>query len=452
MRCTASVASRSGPGRVGRTTRSRPGTGSLLGNRDFTRLVAQVSSRAAGAPRIQAQKAPGQSAQPAPPAPSANCSLGQLNTILDAGRRLSRWISAATTQLGDFILAPDAKANAKVSLALARHFNTRDILHAEFIRVRLESIQKELLSSLAYFTQSQCPSSGPIAFVTGGNLPVNYGPGFFTASSDPKDKSSPVTLEESQATILLHELTHVALGSINALGTTDIGYKWQRAYTVLPPEDAMANADSYTEFVREVIFGRTEAFKDQAKDKVAAGCPSGWRPKIDRALALAQQWVVRGGQTLADRRPDFVKIWEKDRITYLNPSKDALKPGASVAFGSDTADDLDQAQLHAMFAGMDLGKGVTIECPRERGDSCPDNPYASSQLLSERITLCPAWENRDAGDRALYLLAAELERGGYGPWLECWRLASLLRHFTELYQLGMRLALAKKVGVTLTSP
>jgi len=404
---------------------------------------------------VQAQQPqPGQGSPTTAPAattPVSPCSAEQARVIGAAGARLAGWITRVTTQLGNYTSAPQAESNAGLRLSLARHFNTTDILDAEVVRLRLEAIKNDLIDSGGYLNGAECAGDGiGVAHMIGGKLPVNYGPDFFKAEN-PGKKGAQGALEEKQTTVLLHELTHIRLASLNLLGTTDVSYKWQRAYPLLPAHDALVNADSYTEFVREVIFGRTEAFKKET-DKVAPGCRREWRRPIDRALALAQQWVVLGTNFLYDRRPDYVDLWRADRITYLNPSPEALKPGASVKLGDDTADDLDKAWSSVLGAAMELGEKMTIECPTGRGDRCPDNPYASLKPFHASLILCPAWEDRDPGDQALYLLAAVLEGRLYGPWIECWRLASLLRKFHETYEYGHRLVLATSLGITLSPP
>ncbi len=288
---------------------------------------AQPGSALQTAPVLQRQSP--SPAAPASATATAPCTPKQRRAIREAGRELRKWIRVVLQRLDEFAVEPNAKQ--RVAGLLQRHFGTRDVLHAENIRNRIEAVRDDLLLNDAYLRQGECPSDcRGDAHVMGKNLPVYYCSAFI--EMDVPDR----------AAVLLHELLHVSIAARKMPGTYDVAYHWQRLYGRLDPTQAMDNADSFTEFVKDIVLGKTAAFK-QAPDDMGI-CPKDWKPKITMALARAQAWVVLGLNMLGDRRPDYVKSWHELRVKYLHPSSAALAPGASVRRWDRTASDIDFAE------------------------------------------------------------------------------------------------------------
>lgn len=86
---------------------------------------------------------------------------------------------------------------------------------------------------------------------------------------------------------LIHEGSHGTAG----LATVDRAYSWQRLIDFLPPAAALANADSYTQFVRLI---NDPTAPGASQHDTASALPAARRQRILGAIAWLEQWLVQG--------------------------------------------------------------------------------------------------------------------------------------------------------------
>lgn len=296
--------------------------------------------------------------------PDATCNLKQHRKIEPAAFKAADWLSHTIHAIDAFVSGAKTKPAVAAAAALSKHFHSTDAAVVAYVKVRLETIQKDIFSR-ENFTVNCPPASDRecgtkqgtrelVAVVPEGNPnEINFCRPFFERG------------EEDGASTIIHEFGHAQLGLRENQRMVDRGYKWDKYYPYLTTGEALTNAESYAMFAREVATGSSPA-PGPISDKVGKSCPTEWVPHILDAMAKARMWNHRA----------------------------ALSTPASHEF----------SKAYKLLDGI-LTSKVGFKCILDGGGRCPTS--ALYWYVAGDLRICPSWRQLSKpDDRAITMLAA----------------------------------------------
>ena len=232
------------------------------------------------------------------PTPPENSCLPHTQKIIPIVEKGVNWLNQTISSLEAFISAPNDKANSNTSTSLQRHFHSTEVSRVQVIIARLRTIRANLsqqkpedrdpldpqprnlkLECPPQEAYRNCDSGG--AFTTGADRSrIILCPGFLSRPSI-----------ESQATTLIHENVHTILypGGRNI---TDRAYDSNRRYSQLSPDEALDNADSYAELVREIGSGKIQP-SQAPSDQIEDDCPTDTQTLAREVMGWVERWNYR---------------------------------------------------------------------------------------------------------------------------------------------------------------
>jgi len=238
------------------------------------------------------------------------CSDDEVSQVSLRAPEGARYVNRVRTLLEEFIAAPvkpgekGGSDNARrVATALSRHFsasgpNVKSV--AEKIEKTLgtmseklealdepEKVRKEVNCHAA--SESVCQIAD--AYIDRSiEIPkFNLCPGFSTGAKDNTDR---------QVEILIHESAHAA-----DIQITDRAYLSQRFYRMLDTPAALANAESYSAFVMELLFKGSQGAISAPVD-ILVECPD---QTLKKTMAIAEHWNWAALSAFAD--PHFMDLF-----------------------------------------------------------------------------------------------------------------------------------------------
>jgi hypothetical protein len=125
---------------------------------------------------------------------------------------------------------------APVARLLSRHFRITGRGYVYEVRRHFETINKAINAPIDFECEDSCDDN-VAAYVYAIWTDVHLCPVWHGLSA------------RSQANVIIHEIAH------DAAGRDDEAYIWQPKYFKLPVEDAIDNADSYSNFAEEAYYG-----------------------------------------------------------------------------------------------------------------------------------------------------------------------------------------------------
>jgi hypothetical protein len=185
-----------------------------------------------------------------------------------------------------------------------------------------------------------------------------------------------------RASTLIHELAHghATTGGPRPVRAKDLALLGQRAYSLLSVDEALNNADSYANFIRELGAGRIQQPR-QALDTLSQ-CRTPPFPvnvvEITRkALALAERWNVDAMETLTDTSQPARTWLSEIRGRYFTTPHPTLEEMLSLVF----------ARANAGFAA-----NLRFECATD----CEQSAVAYYKttffiFTGNTLYLCPSW-------------------------------------------------------------
>jgi hypothetical protein len=343
-----------------------------------------------------------------------SCTPENRSALNRFGGEAISWISAAETALGAFIMEPAAAANRPAGAALQRHFHTTDIAFATRVKSRLASLSTDIAigSVPARCTAPTDISCGKtaIAYTTADNSAVFFCADYFNRSDDQSIET------------YIHEFSHAYLPQVGGRGTiTDRAYRSNRLYAFLTPAEALDNADSHSEFVRELAKNRAYDEPEQTEVK---DCTTGQVDQARRAVARAERWVGAARSALYEERPSF-------HAGYAHLRK--------MHFGTDDPKELPKLRERFDDIKEKFTSEISIEC--ESGGVCDKAETGSSTTGYYRyfirrfgtLHLCPAFFTLDKDGRITEMLTLAVMNATGLDEPEAERYAFLARDLTLKY-------------------
>jgi hypothetical protein len=256
------------------------------------------------------------------PVLTGSCSPAQGSAIGTAATTALSWLDYTIAQLRRFIAFPLSDRYAAVGASMERNFHTTNPFHAQLLETRLTQLRSQfagdptLASGCTAPTDTMCVNFGAHAFYSGDQHRLSYCPLFFSDTS------------ELQAGIVLHESVHAFLGKVQmypkaAPNVVDRGYSRERVYTMLRPEEAFDNAESYARFARELALERVDtpdmtwrrflsALAGEPADRIT-GCTPEQTGQVATAVARAERRNTDVRNSISEETTPILATWEATR-------------------------------------------------------------------------------------------------------------------------------------------
>lgn len=222
----------------------------------------------------------------------------------------------------------------------------------------------------------------------------------------PRYAAEPSVIERGLT--LVHEGSHGTAG----LATVDKAYSWQRLIDFLSPAAALANADSYTQFVRLI---NDPAAAGAAQHDVASTIPAAQRQRVLSAVAWLEQWLVQGRLEVRSLYSAAAKAsaggaWAADDLFYRdNTMRDvAVRFALTAPPAVPTRDD--QASIAGIFDRLwKLRTALTGQSL----ELAPGSPSLWEPGPGPRVTLTPALLASARADQVRKLLGLIVDAAAF---------------------------------------
>lgn len=298
-----------------------------------------------------------QSTTPAASAPAA-CPADRTTALNTVRSNAVGLIDKALPRLASYI--KDAKTEPDVAAALDKYFGKdHSVKTATDVQDRVKEVRKMIDPSAktgaATFLcgtsdEPTCHTGSP-ANASHGKEQITICPTFF---DDPKYNTK-------QEEILMHESSHAS----KKFPADDRAYQSERVILFLTTEQALANAQSITDFILEMN-GSARPLGPENADKVG-GCNADQEKTVREAMAWAQRWNT------------YAKFGTAQ--TYGNPTNTAaMSPYIKSHFGK--SDNATIAGLYDHYKAMDgwFDKFYNIQCVSKSDAACSGTRTAHWKL------------------------------------------------------------------------
>ena len=297
-----------------------------------------------------------------------------------------QWAKTALDRVRAFRAKPADAAQAFVRDALMRRFRSADAPVAEKVE-RVINLVHAAIGKLGTpempivcHTAKTDPSCKVFAaFVSSQRKGMTFCADFFK-QDDAVNKVA-----------VIHELTHTLVGGARI---DDRAYKGERLFgggaepTRLSTEAALANAQSYAEFVADLGSG---AIFGEAPVTDVLECPDDWKPLVRDAVAQAHRAAINiageintvTGATVWQRR------WTAQGIAGTAPSHGEAK---------------------SAYEAVDirLSGAIRVVCNADARDTCSAGDVDWSEVPPPFLTLCASWKTKDEPTRTRAVLTGLL--------------------------------------------
>ena len=204
-------------------------------------------------------------------------------------------------------------------------------------------------------------------------------PSFFKNGADP-------------ATIV-HEMAHATTGGAHI---TDRGYQGERVMPRLSTEESLTNAESYSEFVSDIVTGQVVP---SAAPTDSIQCPDNLKDPLKSSLARAERWTTNSLNIFTSKN-EAEKLRLHDQ--FLPPLLPMLTNlGINIA-------PLDFPHITAVYKKAHTGfqSPLQVVCQDAKDAACARGPEVQFHAGDPKLYICPAWQALDADHRVLSLLGA----------------------------------------------
>ena len=348
---------------------------------DFSEVLKNAEEAVAAAKRETQNTPPG--GPPKAPLVVA-CDDVQRKLATNAFANASSWVNRAIGALNvmfRFRDNPNFQINPlpDVTAALRRHFQINPYQpNADKVRANLQRIRDGIAGGLSYSCDpAGCFANASIDLIT---HEVHLCRPFFEKSSD-----------AGRVQTLVHEAAHVFAYSHSPqkdeVKATDRALAGQRVYTLLTPDDALNNADSYGAFVVDVANPR-DTVKEPPKDTFE-GCPPEAAQKVRETITQVEQWNTQAIDVLSRTLPREVEYSANWRKQY---------------FGNADPGQIPMHKDRYFQVNFKLNAGIPFRCePRCNNDTSvgyfsetvTETNYLlfknESRSRSDVLHLCPVW-------------------------------------------------------------
>jgi hypothetical protein len=308
------------------------------------------------------------------------CGPRQLEKINPAIATARAWTQTALERLRAFRAQPQAPANKHVSDSLTRRFRSADPPVVEKVERVIVQVQNKIDAPgrvLECHTEKSNAECGfAAAFTREGSSLITFCASFFS-----KDETDAVAG-------LIHELTHTLVGGQH-IG--DRGYRKERLFggptdaTRLDAESALSNAESYAEFIADLVTGK--AF-GEAPPADTLDCPDDWKELVKESLARAQRANTNIAAEISGKADEATKVWQ---------------PRWAAQHVAGAAPSLDNAKQVYKDVDDALGGPIGIACKSNPADACAMGEVEWTDKPPV-LGLCASWKTKAIGPRVEIVL------------------------------------------------
>jgi uncharacterized protein DUF4157/lysine-specific metallo-endopeptidase family protein len=302
------------------------------------------------------------------------CGDPQMKVIKPAMAKAAAMVKKALEKIHAFQANPKAPENGDVQKRLMARFNS----DAPETAARVERVVSQVGRQIAAVPKMECNTaksdntcSWADAYVPGDGSKVVFCAKFFSSGADP-------------ATIV-HEMTHATTGGAHI---TDRGYQGERILPLLPTastDEALTNAESYSEFVSDIVTGKT--VEDPVPDDKIE-CPDALKDPLKLSVARAQRWTTNALNIFTSKN--------QDRKTELRVLLPPVIPAAKT----------DISHITDVFRKTNeaFSQSVHLVCQDAKNTACGQAPPVQFTAGDSTLNVCPAWQALDADHRIMSLL------------------------------------------------
>ncbi|HLF64402.1 MAG TPA: DUF4157 domain-containing protein, partial [Saprospiraceae bacterium] len=212
-------------------------------------------------------------------------------------------------------------------------------------------------------------------YVSSSDNTVNYCPGILNKS------------REERISLMFHEYVHVHAS------VGDTGYGHERIYLYIPPEDAINNADSYTQFAIQVLKPKGVQVSASRRDYIEDSNPKD-KETMQKSLAFAARLVLNALNVLSDAE-----------------NAAGQKGGANERFFKTR----DRAELRRVLDRFrNVGSAFRSSIEVEFESSCDKGEAGYNRHPGSVVHICPAFLFEREDDQTNLMLVLVMERKGGG--------------------------------------
>ena len=311
-----------------------------------------------------------------------HCGDPQEKMIKPAMAKAASMVKSALEKIHAFQANPKAPANAYVQKRLMQRFSSDAVETVGKVARVISQVARQIAAVPVIQCQnakSDESCSWADAYVPGDASKVVFCPNFFKNGADP-------------ATIV-HEMTHATTGGAHI---TDRGYQGERILPKLSTEEALTNAESYSEFVSDIVTGHAVE-NELPLDKIA--CPDDLKDPLKLAIAKAQRWTTNALNIFTSKNQQRkVEL----RNQFLPP---LFRLPAFLAIDTSA---IDVPRIKGVYKKTNeaLYRPVDLACQDAKNAACGKGPSIQFTAGDPKLYVCPAWRALDSDHRVMALLDA----------------------------------------------
>jgi Domain of unknown function (DUF4157) len=351
------------------------------------------------------QRAPGPGGTTTTAQASGNCSVAAGSALTTAITTALDWLRTAINALHGFEALPLSRSTAATATALQFHFHTTNPFHAALIRTRLQQVLDGMRSPQGAPSDCAAPADagcGPATVAYHQRGHVVWCPFLFELDAS------------GQARTIVHEYTHAEARRLPLVAgfaefsggqrrrIEDRAYLDRRYYLDLTPSEAMDNADSYSNLVRDLGTGTAsaQAPSERAEDRVT-GCSPAQQELIRESLSIIHRWNDATRYTLKDTSLPSYPILDRDVTAAIE-----------ARFGTPAPARADLAAVYEA-ASTPLLLGFSLACDGATGACQSPAVHLWQSGTGGAIHICPGWiAQPDALQRHRHLYTQVLSNAG----------------------------------------
>jgi hypothetical protein len=329
--------------------------------------------------------------------------------------------------------AADPAGNPAIGDTLQAHFSTRDPGYATLLADRFARMARELRGEGALTVHARRPGDPACA---GGSVGASTSVVAAHADANRFHFCSTVVMGgQGIVSTIVHETVHAVIPRLGATGAVrsaadtpdDRAYAYERIYSRLSTEEALANAESYSSYVDELLGTGT---RPPAPQDVLRGCsdPGAVHDAIARAtyrMRLAAMWAGQFAAPLPQQALEAVRVAfpgaDEARVQAILTR---LQRGASSL--SDALEVTCRPATDAQAAAGALAYGESIRATAG-GVAATGTAYPHGTLR-----ICPAWfqAGTEAREDTFTAILVRYYQNAL-PRADVWPYVALLRHIQQ---------------------
>jgi hypothetical protein len=334
-----------------------------------------------------------------------DCGEKQNKKLKGVYETATKWLTQALAKLRGFNANPKAKGNDFVRERLAARFKSDAPETVATIERTVTQIHRLMTSGAlkreCHGEEDSTCKGFAAAYVDRGAKTVVFCGAYFKP-------------DHTNVNSIVHEYSHAVTGGADI---SDRGYASERVIKQLSTDEALNNAESYSEFIQELAEGTAVV---NAVPQDTEECPQSTKPIVGTALARAERMNTNSENFFLDSTPKL----QPTKVAYRNEflpkpaaAAGASTPAAPAASGAGPAAPaaaLQPAELEDIRYISDLlkktagqfGTSIDVSCAGGAAE-CPKGAGATFKPGDRKIFVCQGWLNQgDDNVRSTELLAA----------------------------------------------